>query len=48
LQVNLGLSLLCMLMAALAAGLTMGVVSLDELDLRIKQRGEVCFHAFGV
>lgn len=30
-----------MLTAAMAAGLTMGVVSLDELELRIKQRGEV-------
>jgi hypothetical protein len=40
-QVNLGVSVLCMLTAAMAAGLTMGVVSLDELELRIKQRGEV-------
>jgi hypothetical protein len=39
-QVNAGLSFLCMMTAALAAGLTMGVVSLDELDLRIKQRSE--------
>ena len=35
-----GLALVCMLTAGLAAGLTMGVVSLDHLDLRIKERGE--------
>jgi len=34
-----------MLTAAMAAGLTMGVVSLDELDLRIKQRGEAVSEA---
>ena len=28
----------CGLMAACAAGLTMGVVSLDEVDLRVKAR----------
>ena len=38
--VSAGAALLCMLMAGLAAGLTMGVVSLDHLDLRIKERGE--------
>ena len=35
---NLLLSLACMLCAALAAGLTMGVVSLEEVDLRVKLR----------
>lgn len=38
--VNAGVSLLCMVTAALAAGLTMGIVSLDYLDLRVKERGE--------
>ena len=31
---NLSVALCCMLMAATASGLTMGVVSLDELELR--------------
>ena len=38
--INLGASAVCMVTAGLAAGLTMGVVSLDYLDLRIKERGE--------
>ena len=32
---NLSVALCCMLMAATASGLTMGVVSLDELELRL-------------
>uniref|UniRef100_A0A7S3TD06 CNNM transmembrane domain-containing protein n=1 Tax=Emiliania huxleyi TaxID=2903 RepID=A0A7S3TD06_EMIHU len=35
---NLSVALCCMLMAATASGLTMGVVSLDELELRVKER----------
>ena len=35
---NLGLSLLCVLCAAMASGLTIGLLSLDTLDLEIKQR----------
>lgn len=35
---NLGLSLLCVLFAALASGLTIGLLSLNTLDLEIKQR----------
>ena len=36
--VNLGVAIICMCTAGIAAGLTMGVVSLDELDLRVKVR----------
>jgi hypothetical protein len=36
--VNLGLALICVLFAALASGLTIGLLSIDTLDLEIKQR----------
>jgi len=36
--VNLVGAILCVTLAAFAAGLTMGIVSLDEIDLRIKMR----------
>ena len=36
--INLSVAIVCMITAGLAAGLTMGVVSLDELDLRVKAR----------
>ena len=36
--INSGLTLLCVCCAALAAGLTMGLVSLEAFDLRIKER----------
>eukprot|EP00965_Chrysotila_dentata_P248124 6208165-Pleurochrysis_carterae.AAC.2 len=38
--INLGCSLFCMFLAAMAAGLTMGTVSLDETDLRVKLRSD--------
>ena len=36
--VNLAVTTLCVVSAAMAAGLTMGTVSLDPIDLRVKQR----------
>ena len=36
--VNLGLSFLCVLFAALASELTIGLLSLDTLDLEIKEK----------
>ena len=35
---NLGITILCVCTAAMAAGLTMGTVSLDAVDLRVKLR----------
>ena len=38
--IDLGITIACVLTAAIAAGLTLGVVSLDHLDLRIKERSD--------
>jgi len=32
----------CVIIAAIAAGLTMGLLNLDDLDLHIKQRASDC------